>query len=124
MAHPSPRSTGIFSINAGNFDDAAELSTTYSLPVGVGSAKTVQIDVVAEFAAVSDEVIIQIQKESGAVENLTLGYDDFKGPAAGLAFVAGTYRTSAHVRGHHISGLRIGLSSTATNVYASAGPVA
>ena len=121
---PRKQSQGIFATNAGNFDDAAELSTTYSLPVGVGSAKTVQIDVVAEFAADTDEVIIQIQRESGAVENLTLGWSEFK-PRHGLsAFAAGTYRTSAHVRGHHIKGLRIGLSSTATSIYASAGPVA
>ena len=123
MANPSPRSTGIFSTNAGNFDDAAELSTTYSLPVGVGSAKTVQIDVVADLAADTDEVIIQIQKESEAVENLTLSWSEFRGPSLS-AFTAGSYRTSVHVRGHHIAGLRIGLSSTATNVYASAGPVA
>ena len=45
---PRKQSQGIFATNAGNFDDAAELSTTYSLPVGVGSAKTVQIDVAAE----------------------------------------------------------------------------
>ena len=119
---PRRQSYGMFPTNAANLDDAAELSTTYSLPLGVGSAKTVQIDVVADFAADSDEVIIQIQR-NGTTENLTLGYDQFKGPSYS-AFAAGTYRTSAHVRGHHISGLRIGLSSTATSIYASAGPVA
>ena len=119
---PKRQSQGMYPTNAGNFDHAAELSTTYSLPVGVGSAKTVQLDVVAVFANQSDEVIIQIQR-NGTTENLTLGWDEFKGSAY-PAFAAGSYRTSAHVRGHHISGLRIGLSSTATGIYASAGPVA
>lgn len=119
----SRQSQGMFPTNAGNFDDAAQLSTTYSQPVGVGSAKTVQIDVVATFAADTDEVIIQVQR-NGTTENLTLGWDEFKVPGAGFAFAAGRYRTSAHIRGFGITGLRVGLSSTATNVYASAGPVA
>ena len=116
------QSYGMFPTNAANLDDAAALSTSYSLPVGTGSAKTIQIDVVADFAAESDEVIIQIQR-NGTTENLTLGYDQFKGPSYS-AFAAGSYRTSAHIRGFHCTGLRIGLSSTATNIYASAGPVA
>ena len=118
---PKRQSQGIFPTNAGNFDDAAKLTTSYSLPVGVGSAKTVQIDVAATFAADTDEVLIQIQSASGT-RNLTLGYDDFVTDNA--PFVAGEHRTSAHVRGFGITGLRVGLSSTATSIYASAGPVA
>ena len=117
----SRQSQGIFATNAGNFDDAAQLSTTYSLPVGVGSAKTVQIDVVADLAADTDTVIIQIQRNGNTV-NQTLGYSDFTTDNA--PFVAGEHRTALHLRGFGITGLRVGLSSTAKDVYASCGPVA
>lgn len=125
MSTPRSQSQGLYPTNAGNLDNAALLSltTTYSEIVGVKSAKTVQLDVVADLAADTDTVIIQIRRESGAVENLTLGWDEFKGPAAGIAFAAGTYRASAHFRGFHCTGLRVGLSSTATNIVATAGPV-
>lgn len=103
---------------AASIDEASRLTTSYSLPVGVGSAKTVQLDIVAEFTAQSDEVIIQVQR-NGTTENLTYGYGDFDDS---FGFTAGTYRTSAHVRGHHITGLRIGLSSTATVEKVTCGP--
>ena len=122
MASPSPRSSGIFPTAAViNPDDAAKLTTTYSLPVGVASARTVQIDVKATFALQSDTVIIQIQR-NGHTINETLTYDDFVTDNA--AFVAGEHRTALHLRGFGITGLRVGLSSTATDVYASCGPVA
>lgn len=122
MASPQRRSAGIFPAAAViNPDDAAKLTSSYSLPVGVGSAKTVQLDVKATFAADTDTVIIQIQR-NGTTQNLTLGYEDFTTDNA--AFVAGEHRTAAHIRGFGITGLRVGLSSTATSIYASAGPVA
>ena len=119
---PKRRSTGIFPAAAViNPDDAAKLTTSYSLPVGVGSAKTVQLDVIATFAADTDTVIIQIER-NGVTVNETLTYDDFLTDNA--AFVAGEHRTSLNLRGSGINGLRLGLSSTASNVYASCGPVA
>lgn len=122
MASPSPRSSGIFPASAViNPDDAAKLTTSYSLPVGVGSAKTVQLDVIATFAADTDTVIIQIER-NGVTVNETLSYDDFVTDNA--AFVAGEHRTSLHLRGFGITGLRVGLSSTASSIFASAGPVA
>lgn len=115
-------SSAIFPARAAqNPDDAAKLTTSYSLPGGVGSAKTVQIDVKATFANQSDTVIIQVQR-NGATVNETLGYNDFV--TDNTAFVAGEHRTSLHLRGFGITGLRVGLSSTATAIYASAGPVA
>ena len=74
----------------------------------------------ATFAADTDTVIIQIQHNGNTV-NETLGYEDSITDNA--AFVAGEHRTSLHVRGFGISGLRVGLSRTATNIYASCGPV-
>ena len=122
MSTPSSRSQGIFPAAAAiNPDDAAKLTTSYSLPVGVASAKTVQLDVKATFAADTDVVLIQVQR-NGVTVNQTLAYNDFVTDNA--PFVAGEHRTSLCLRGFGISGLRIGLSSTATNIYASAGPVA
>jgi len=122
MASPQSQSAGIFPKAAAiNPDDAAKLTTSYSLPVGVGSARTVQLDVIATFAADTDTVILQIQR-NGVTQNLTLGYDDFTTDNA--PFVAGEHRTAAHIRGFGITGLRVGLSSTATDIFASAGPVA
>lgn len=118
----SRSSSGIFPAAATqNPDDAAKLTTSYTLPVGVGSARTVQIDVKATFAADTDTVIIQIQR-NGVTVNETLGYNDFV--TDNTPFVAGEHRTSLHIRGFGISGLRIGLSSTAADIYASCGPVA
>ena len=115
-------SSAIFPAKAAqNPDDAAKLTTSFTLPGGVGSAKTVQIDVKATFAADTDTVIIQIQRNGNTI-NETLGYEDFTTDNA--AFVAGEHRTSLHLRGFGITGLRVGLSSTATSIYASAGPVA
>ena len=116
------RSSAIFAAAAAiNPDDAAKLTSSFTLPVGVGSANTVQLDVKATFAAQSDTVIIQIER-NGVTVNETLGYDDFTTDNA--AFVAGEHRTSIYLRGFGISGLRVGLSSTASNIYASCGPVA
>ena len=116
------RSSAIFPARAAqNPDDAAKLTTSYSLPGGVASARTVQIDVKATFAADTDTVIIQIQR-NGATINETLGYDDFTTDNA--SFVAGEHRTSLHLRGFGITGLRVGLSSTASNIYVSCGLVA
>ena len=118
----SRSSSGVFPVAAAiNPDDAAKLTTSYSLPVGLASAKTVQLDVKATFAADSDTVIIQVQR-GGSTVNETLSYDDFVTDNA--AFVAGDHRTSLHLRCFNISGLRIGLSSTASNIHASCGPVA
>ena len=119
---PQRRSSGMFPAAAvQNPDDAAKLTTWYSLPVGVASARTVQLDVIATFAADSDTVIIQVER-NGTTVNQTLTYDDFVTDNA--AFVAGEHRTSLHLRGFGITGLRIGLSSTASSIFASAGPVA
>ena len=119
---PKRQSQGIFPTAAViNPDDAAKLTTSYSLPVGVGSAKTVQLDVIATFAADTDTAILQIER-NGVTVNETLTYDDFVTDNA--PFVAGEHRTSLHLRGFGITGLRVGLSSTATSIYASAGPVA
>ena len=98
-------------------DDAGLLTTSYQPIVGLGSAGTVQLNIVATLAADTDEVIVQVQK-NGSTKNLTYGSDDFKGPAAGPAFVAGTYRTADYVRGHGITAVRVGLSSTATDIRA------
>ena len=117
----SRQSLGIFPAAAAiNPDDAAKLTTTYSLPVGVASARTLQVDVKATFANQSDTIILQIQR-NGVTVNETLTYDDFT--ADNAPFVAGEHRTSLHLRGFGLSGLRVGLSSTATDIYASAGPV-
>ena len=122
MASPQSQSAGIFPKAAAiNPDDAAKLTTSYSLPVGVGSARTVQLDVIATFAADTDTVILQVER-NGVTVNETLTYDDFSFDNA--AFVAGEHRTALHLRGFGITGLRVGLSSTATDIYASAGPVA
>ena len=118
----SRSSSGVFPAAAAiNPDDAAKLTTSYSLPVGLASAKSVQLDVNATFAADSDTVIIQVQR-GGSTVNETLSYDDFVTDNA--AFVAGEHRTSLHLRCFSITGLCIGLSSTASNIHASCGPVA
>ena len=73
----SRSSSGVFPAAAAiNPDDAAKLTTSYSLPVGLASAKTVQLDVKATFAADSDTVTIQVQR-GGSTVNETLSYDDF-----------------------------------------------
>ena len=108
------RSQGVFPTTASHDDDAGILTTSYGLPVGVGSAKTFQFNIVADFAADTDEVIVQVQK-NGQTKNLTFTWADAKLDKPGT-FTAGTYRIAAYHRGHGITGLRIGLSSTATNV--------
>ena len=111
------RSQGLFPNTASTDDDAGLLTTSYQPIVGLGSAGTVQLNIVATLAADTDEVIVQVQKK-GSTKNLTYGWDDFKGPAAGPAFVAGTYRLAAYTRGHGITAARVGLSSTATDIRA------
>ena len=121
MSTPSSRSQGIFPAAAAiNPDDASKLTSSYSLPLGVSTARTVQVDVKATFAADTDVVLIQVQR-NGVTVNETLGYNDFV--TDNEPFVAGEHRTSLHLRGFGITGLRVGLSSTATDIYASAGPV-
>ena len=110
------RSQGTFPNTASTDDDAGLLTTSFQPIVGLKSAKTAQLNIVATLAADTDEVV-QVQK-NGQTKNLTYGGDDFKGPAAGLAFVPGTYRLAAYTRGHGITDARVGLSSTATDIRA------
>ncbi len=116
MATPKRRSYGLYPVTASTDDDAAVLTTSFQPIVGLQSAKTAQLNIVATLAAESDEVIIQVQK-NGQTKNLTYGWNDFRGPALG-SFVAGTYRLAAYTRGHGITAARVGLSSTATNIRA------
>ena len=111
------RSQGLFPNTASTDDDAGLLTTSFQPIVGLGSAGTVQLNIVATLAADTDEVLVQVQK-NGSTKNLTYGWDDFKGPAAGPAFVAGTYRLAAYTRGNGITTARVGLSSTATDIRA------
>ena len=109
--------------NTASTDAAAGLLTTSFQPiVGLQSATTAQLNIVATLAADTDEVIVQVQK-NGSTKNLTYGWDDFKGPTAGPAFVAGTYRLAAYTRGHGITAARVGLSSTATDIRADCSAV-
>ena len=101
---------------ASNDDDAAKLTTSYTYPPGLSTASTAQLDVVATFASAEDEVIIQSQRNS-ATKNTTYGYREFEVPT-GASFIPGTYRLVAHFRGNGITGIRLGLSSTATVDYA------
>ena len=102
-------------------DDAAKLNTSYTYPPGLSTASTAQLDVVATFTSVSDEVIIQTQR-FGATKNTTYSYREFdETPRQG--FIPGTYRLVAHFRGNGITGIRLGLSSTATVDYACVTPV-
>ena len=112
----SRRSYGLFPNTASTDDDAGLLTTSFQPIVGLQSAKTAQINIVATFAAESDEVIIQVQK-NGQTKNLTYGWNDFKGKDLG-SFVAGPYRLAAYVRGYGIDAARVGLSSTATDIRA------
>ena len=110
------RSQGLYPNNVGTDDDAAILTTSFQSIVGLCSAGTAQLNIVATLAAESDEVIVQLQK-GGSTKNLTYGWNDFKGPTQG-SFVPGTYRTADYVRGHGITAACLGLSSTATDVSA------
>lgn len=110
------RSQGIFPNTASTDDDAGLLTTSYQPIVGLQSAKTAQINIVATLAAESDEVIIQVQK-NGQTKNLTYGWNDFKGKTLS-SFVPGPYRIAAYVRGYGITAARVGLSSTATDIRA------
>ena len=116
------QSQGIFPAAATqNPDDAAKLTTSYSLPGGVASARTVQVDFKGTFGASTETVILQIQRNSVTV-NETLSYNYFV--TDNVPFAAGEHRTSLHLRGFGVTGLRICLSSTATNIYTSCGLVA
>ena len=108
------QSQGIFPNNASTDDDAGKLTTSFQPIVGLASAKTAQLNVVATFAADTDTVIIQTQK-GGLTQNLTYGYSDFDAP---FNFVAGSYRLVAYTRGYGITAARIGLSTTATVLHA------
>ena len=114
---PSRRSGGIFPNTASTDDDAGILTTSYQSIVGLGSARTAQINILATLSSESDQVIIQVQ-QNGSTKNLTYGWEDFKGPSTGPTFVSGTYRLAAYTRGFGITAARIGLSSTATDIRA------
>ncbi|EAU74280.1 hypothetical protein [Synechococcus sp. RS9916] len=92
------------------------MTTSFQPIVGLQSAKTAQINAVATFAADTDEVIIQVQK-NGVTKNLTFGWNDFK-DLNQTSFLSGEYRLVAYVRGYGITAARVGLSSTATNIRA------
>ena len=111
------RSQGLFPNTASTDDDAGLLTTSFQPIVGLGSAGTVQLNIVATLAADTDEVIVQVQK-NGQTKNLTYGWEDFKGPTDGPEFVPGTYRLAAYTRGFGITAARLGLSSTATDIRA------
>ncbi|AII49775.1 hypothetical protein KR52_11575 [Synechococcus sp. KORDI-52] len=119
---PTSRSSGIFPNTTSSDDDAGLLTTSFQSIVGLESAKTAQINIVATLAADTDEVIIQVQK-GGVTKNLSFGWEDFKGPTQS-AFVAGTYRLAGHTRGFGIRAARLGLSSTATDIHADISAVA
>lgn len=110
------QSQGLFPNTASTDDDAGLLSTSFQSIVGIGTAGTVQLNIVATLSSESDEVIIQVQK-NGSTKNLTYGWDDFKGPTQS-SFVAGTYRLADYTRGFGITAARVGLSSTATDIRA------
>ncbi|MDC0260997.1 hypothetical protein OAK65_02655 [Synechococcus sp. AH-551-N17] len=101
---------------ASNDDDAAKLTTSYSYPPGLSTASTAQLDVVATLSSADDEVIIQSQR-NGVTKNTTYGWSDFE-ETRYQSFTPGTYRLVAYFRGNGITGIRIGLSSTATVDYA------
>ena len=108
------RSQGLFPNTASTDDDAGLLTTSFQPIVGLGSAGTAQLNIVATLSADTDEVIVQVQK-GGSTKNLTYGWDDFRGERPG-GFVPGTYRLAAYTRGHGITASRVGLSSTATDI--------
>ncbi len=110
------RSQGIFPNTASTDDDAGLLTTSFQPIVGLGSATTAQLNIVATLSADTDQVIVQVQK-GGFTKNLTYGWDDFKGDKPGT-FVPGTYRLAAYTRGHGITAARVGLSSTASDIRA------
>ena len=118
---PQQRSIGMYPTTAGNQDSSAQLTTTYSLPTGLDSAPTFELDVLATFSAEEDEVIIQVQR-NGQTKNITYDWNDFR-PRNQQSYVNGTYRLISHHRGYGVTGIRIGLSTTATVEIASAGPV-
>ena len=108
------RSYGLFPNTASTDDDAGLLTTSFQPIVGLASATTAQLNIVAILASETDEVIIQVQK-NGQTKNLTYGWSDFQVPDS-PAFLAGPYRLAAYVRGYGITAARVGLSSTATDI--------
>nr|WP_115093681.1 hypothetical protein [Synechococcus sp. UW106] len=112
----SRRSYGLFPNTASTDDDAGLLTTSFQPIVGLQSAKTAQLNIVATLSSETDEVIIQVQK-NGQTKNLTYGWSDFQVPDS-PAFLAGPYRLAAYVRGYGITAARVGLSSTATDIRA------
>ena len=101
--------------NASTDDDAGLLTTTYSLPLGVSSARTCQLNLLATFTDETDEIIIQVQK-GGLTKNLTYTFQDSE--TGTQQFTSGEYRIVAYLRGFGVTGLRVGLSSTATDIRA------
>ena len=117
------QSQAIFSKNrpvASNDDDAAQLTTSFSRPVGLTPGASFALDLVATFSSETDEVIIQ-KDQNGVISNWTYGWSDFVGN--NKPFVAGSYRLVDNRRSNGIDGLRVGLSTTCTDVYVSVGPV-
>lgn len=117
----SRQSTGLFPNTASTDDDAGLLTTSFQPIVGLQSAKTAQINIVATFASDTDEVIIQVRK-GDLTSNLTYGWGDFRGPS-NPSFFPGEYRLAAYIRGYGITAARVGLSSTATEIRADVSAV-
>ena len=82
----SRRSQGLFPNTASTDDDAGLLTTSFQPIVGLASATTAQLNIVATLAAESDEVIVQVQK-NGSTKNLTYGGSGSGSPIP--AFAAG-----------------------------------
>ena len=108
------RSQGMFPSTASTDDDAGLLTTSFQPIVGLASAGTVQLNIMAMLAASTDEVIVQVQK-NGSTKNLTYGWNELR-PKHLVSFAPGTYRTADYVRGHGVTAARVGLSSTATDI--------
>jgi hypothetical protein len=83
------RSQGLFPNIASTDDDAGLLATSFQPIVGLGSAGTAQLNIVATLSADTDEVLVQVQK-GGSTKNLTYGWDDFRGEGLGASFLAPT----------------------------------
>ena len=116
MAKSTAQSRGMFPNTAGTDDNAGLLTTTFRSVLGLQYAVNAQLNCVADFATEDDEVIIQIER-NGVISNLTYNFLDFQ-PAGQYNFIPGAYRLAAYTRGFGITGARIGLSSTATNIQA------
>ena len=110
------QSRGMFPVNASTDDNAGRLTTSFQSVLGLNTASNAQINCVADLATEDDEVIFQIER-NGGISNLTYGWSAFQ-PAGQYYFSPGAYRMTAYLRGFGITGVRIGLSSTVTNIQA------